>query len=65
MILVINSGSSSIKFKLFDTSKTIEPILDGLAERIGIDGFLNLNTMIKNINLKINFQIMNMLFNWF
>ncbi|QVK06208.1 acetate kinase [Mycoplasma mycoides] len=40
MILVINSGSSSIKFKLFDTSKTIEPILDGLAERIGIDGFL-------------------------
>ncbi|WP_434329169.1 acetate kinase [Mycoplasma capricolum] len=40
MILVINSGSSSIKFKLFDTSKAIEPILDGLAERIGIDGFL-------------------------
>lgn len=42
MILVVNAGSSSIKFRLFDTSKN-EPqdILDGLAERITIDGMVS------------------------
>ncbi|UWD34678.1 acetate kinase [Mycoplasma cottewii] len=40
MILVVNSGSSSIKFKLFETTNGVEAILDGLAERIGIDGRL-------------------------
>ncbi|AJM71919.1 acetate kinase [Mycoplasma yeatsii] len=40
MILVVNSGSSSIKFKLFETTNEVEAILDGLAERIGIDGRL-------------------------
>jgi len=38
-VLVINAGSSSVKYQLFDmTSKTI--IAKGLCERIGIDGHL-------------------------
>ncbi|AGJ90604.1 acetate kinase [Mycoplasma putrefaciens] len=37
MILVVNSGSSSIKFKLFDIKNEPVAILDGLAERISID----------------------------
>jgi len=41
MILVINSGSSSIKFKLFTTDRLV--IVDGMAERIGIDGSLTIN----------------------
>jgi len=36
IILVLNSGSSSIKYKLFDISKDSEKLLDkGLVERIG------------------------------
>ena len=36
VILVLNSGSSSIKYKLFDVSKDKEGLLDsGLRERIG------------------------------
>ncbi|PPE04832.1 acetate kinase [Entomoplasma ellychniae] len=42
MILVVNAGSSSIKFRLFDTSeKQPKDILDGLAERITIDGIVS------------------------
>jgi acetate kinase len=36
-ILVINSGSSSIKYKLFDT-ETHQMVCSGLVERIGLDG---------------------------
>lgn len=37
LVLVLNSGSSSLKFNLFDmTDET--PLLDGMAERIGVDG---------------------------
>jgi len=36
LILVLNSGSSSIKYKLFDISKDCEKLLDkGITERIG------------------------------
>ncbi|ATQ35207.1 acetate kinase [Mesoplasma entomophilum] len=40
MILVVNAGSSSIKFRLFNDTDKNNPIdiLDGLAERITIDG---------------------------
>ena len=39
MILVINSGSSSLKFKLFDCQ--LKPLAGGLVERIGLrDSFL-------------------------
>ncbi len=36
-ILVINAGSSSIKYQLFD-AKTEKVLVKGLAERIGVDG---------------------------
>lgn len=36
-ILVINSGSSTIKYQLFD-AKTENVLVKGLAERIGVDG---------------------------
>ncbi|CAF0804988.1 unnamed protein product [Didymodactylos carnosus] len=36
-ILVINSGSSSLKLKVFDTNDFVE-LASGLCERIGIDG---------------------------
>lgn len=37
LVLVLNSGSSSLKFNLFDmTNETL--LLDGMAERIGVDG---------------------------
>lgn len=35
MILVVNSGSSSLKFKLFDPK--LKPVLWGVVERIGLD----------------------------
>ena len=35
MILVINSGSSSLKFKLFD--QKLRPLASGIVERIGLD----------------------------
>lgn len=38
IILVLNSGSSSIKYKLFDIAKKRERLLDkGLRDRIGVD----------------------------
>lgn len=42
MILVVNAGSSSIKFKLFDIKDIKNPlsIVEGLAERIAVDGNL-------------------------
>ena len=36
-VLVVNAGSSSLKYQLFDT-KTEEVIANGICERIGIDG---------------------------
>ncbi|AXK51404.1 acetate kinase [Spiroplasma alleghenense] len=43
MYMIINSGSSSIKFKLFSTDKDEKIITEGIAERIGIDGRLVIN----------------------
>ncbi len=37
LVLVLNSGSSSLKFNLFDMTDE-SPLLDGMAERIGVDG---------------------------
>jgi acetate kinase len=44
MILVINSGSSSIKFKLYEKvlTQSSEVLLEGLAERITLDGILTI-----------------------
>src|SRR5512141_2820694 len=42
LVLVLNSGSSSLKFNLFDmTDETL--LLDGMAERIGVDGIFHWN----------------------
>ncbi|ATZ21250.1 acetate kinase [Mesoplasma tabanidae] len=43
MILVVNAGSSSIKFRLFNDADKNNPIdiLDGLAERITVDGVVS------------------------
>jgi len=37
-VLVLNCGSSSVKYKVFDMPDTAEPLIQGIAERIGIDG---------------------------
>lgn len=52
-VLVLNCGSSSIKFQLFDmTSKTV--ITKGIAEKVGLKGsFIRLE---KNNNEKIRFE---------
>lgn len=42
-ILVINSGSSSLKFQVIDTD-TEEVLAKGQCERIGIDGVFNYQT---------------------
>ena len=42
-ILVINSGSPSLKFQLFD-SQSEEVLAKGVCERIGIDGIFNYKT---------------------
>lgn len=39
-ILVVNSGSSSIKFQLFDMGDGERRLLKGIADRIGLDGSL-------------------------
>lgn len=57
IILVLNSGSSSIKYKVFDVSKTEEKLLDkDLVERIGekIPGHKDaLNIILEKVNAKI------------
>lgn len=40
IVLVINAGSSSVKFTLFKKSKDLEVMADGIVERIGLLGTL-------------------------
>lgn len=54
MILVLNSGSSSVKFKLFN--KDLQPICSGLVERIGTNKsefHLNFNNNTRNIKKEL------------
>lgn len=51
LILVINAGSSSIKFKLFDAQK-LNVIASGLCERIFIDGVFGLKYGDKKVETK-------------
>lgn len=53
LVLVLNAGSSSLKYQLVDT-KTGEAIASGLVERIGIDGILKHEV---GINKKLTFEI--------
>ncbi len=51
-ILVLNLGSSSIKFKLFDMKEN-KPLASGLAERIGEEiGQLKISNRICTITIK-------------
>ena len=47
-VLVVNAGSSSLKYQLFDTTNG-NVIAKGLCERIGIDGKLTHKQLIKGI----------------
>ncbi|WP_419768326.1 acetate/propionate family kinase [Arcobacter sp.] len=53
LVLVLNAGSSSLKYQLVDT-KTGEAIASGLVERIGIDGILKHEV---GVNKKLTFEI--------
>ncbi|MBQ1706196.1 MAG: acetate kinase, partial [Clostridia bacterium] len=52
-ILVINSGSSSLKYQLIDMSNE-EVVAKGLCERIAIDGHIKAET---NTGVKVDFNI--------
>ena len=47
-VLVVNAGSSSLKYQLFDTSNG-SVIAKGLCERIGIDGRLTHKQLVKGV----------------
>ena len=47
-VLVVNAGSSSLKYQLFDTTNG-DVIAKGLCERIGIDGKLTHKQLVKGI----------------
>lgn len=57
MILIINSGSSSIKFKIYKKTNNLnfKTIAKGLAQRINIDGILIIEFNKKIIKTKENF----------
>lgn len=52
-ILTINGGSSSIKFALFETGDSVQKILEGGIERIGL---LDATMRVKGLNPKSNFS---------
>lgn len=54
-ILVINAGSSSIKFQIFEY-KNLELITKGSCERIGIDGIFNISLKGKKNKISCNIQ---------
>ncbi|WP_027063453.1 acetate/propionate family kinase [Mesoplasma seiffertii] len=58
MVLVINSGSSSIKFKLYSKqpSQHEQVILEGLAERITLDGVLTIKYKSEKTTWHMDFQ---------
>ena len=56
-ILVINSGSSSLKFQVID-SETEEVLAEGVCERIGLDGIFNCNTN-KGLTIKERAEMKN------
>lgn len=52
-ILTINGGSSSIKFALFDVGESLQRIIEGGIERIGLP---NATLRVKGLNLPDNFS---------
>lgn len=57
-VLVLNCGSSSLKYQLFDM-ETEQPMAKGLVERIGIDGSRIKHTKVGNDSITINTDIPN------
>ena len=57
-VLVVNAGSSSLKYQLFDTSNG-SVIAKGLCERIGIDGKLTHKQLIKSITYSADIAMPN------
>ncbi len=54
MILVINGGSSTIKFKLFD--KEYNVLASGICERIFVDGNFEMKYFSKELNQNLEFK---------
>ncbi len=57
-VLVVNAGSSSLKYQLFDTTNG-DVIAKGLCERIGIDGKLTHKQLIKGITYSADIAMPN------
>ncbi|WP_338969415.1 acetate kinase [Spiroplasma endosymbiont of Labia minor] len=57
MILIVNSGSSSIKFKMYENkNEHLNILVEGIAERINVDGILKIkfNNQIYEYKDKLN-----------
>ena len=57
-VLVVNAGSSSLKYQLFDTTNETV-IAKGLCERIGIDGKLTHKQLVKGITYSADIAMPN------
>ena len=57
-VLVVNAGSSSLKYQLFDTTNG-DVIAKGLCERIGIDGKLTHKQLVKGITYSADIAMPN------
>lgn len=57
-VLVVNAGSSSLKYQLFDTTSG-DVIAKGLCERIGIDGKLTHKQLVKGITYSADIAMPN------
>ena len=57
-VLVVNAGSSSLKYQLFDTTNG-DVIAKGLCERIGIDGKLTHKQLVKGITYSADIYMPN------
>jgi len=55
-VLVVNAGSSSLKYQLFDTTSG-DVIAKGLCERIGIDGKLTHKQLVKGVTYSADIEM--------
>ena len=57
-VLVVNAGSSSLKYQMFDTTKNVV-VAKGLCERIGIDGAITHKNLLTGAEYKENLSMPN------
>ena len=57
-VLVVNAGSSSLKYQMFDTEKNVV-VAKGLCERIGIDGAITHKNLLTGAEYKDNLPMPN------